>query len=66
MEGIHKGVRLSVLPELCSDDVILGQDFQGLQDTVTLTYGGDLPSQKVSELNQIRVNPPYIICSPYY
>ena len=38
----YKGMRLVVLPKLCSD-VILGQDFQEMHGSVTLNYGGDLP-----------------------
>ena len=53
----YKDVRLSVLPGLCSD-VILGQDFQGLHDSVTLTYGGDLPPLVVCGLSQLRVDSP--------
>ena len=53
----YKDVRLSVLLELCSD-IILGQDFQALYDSVTLTYGGDLPPLVVCGLSQLLVDPP--------
>ena len=53
----YKDVRLSVMPGLCSD-IILGQDFQGLHDSVTLTYGGDLPPLVVCGLNKLRIDPP--------
>ncbi|KFD50088.1 hypothetical protein M513_09048 [Trichuris suis] len=46
---IYENVRLLVLPNLCVD-VILGQDFQGLHESLTLTYGGDLPPLTICAL----------------
>lgn len=37
----YQGVRLVVLPQLCSD-VVLGLDFQRMHDSVTFKYGGGL------------------------
>lgn len=53
----YKDVRLSVLLGMCSE-VILGQDFQVLHDSVTLMYGGDLPPLVVCGLSQSHVDPP--------
>ncbi|XP_045130528.1 uncharacterized protein LOC123515737 [Portunus trituberculatus] len=53
----YESVRLTVLPQLCSN-VILGQDFQKLHDSVTLAYGGHLPPLVVCGLNVLNVDPP--------
>ncbi|KFD63456.1 hypothetical protein M514_10596 [Trichuris suis] len=54
---IYENVRLVVLPNLCVD-VILGQDFQGLHESLTLTYGGDLPPLTICALAVLKVSPP--------
>lgn len=54
---LYESVRLTVLPQLCAN-VILGQDFQRLHDSVTLAYGGQLPPLVICELNVLNVDPP--------
>ena len=58
----YENVRLSVLPHLCSD-VILGQDFQKLHDSVTLTYGGDLPPLVICGLGVLNIDPPELFAN---
>ena len=53
----YNGVRLTVLPQLCAD-VILGQDFQKLHDSVTLQYGGALPPLVICGPSVLHVEPP--------
>ncbi|KAK3893024.1 hypothetical protein Pcinc_003203 [Petrolisthes cinctipes] len=66
----YHGVRLTVLPQLCSE-VILGQDFQRLHDSVTLDYGGELPPLVVCGLSTLKVDPPKLFanltadCQPF-
>ena len=55
----YNNVRLIVLPELCSD-LILGQDFQKMHDSVTLQYGGHLPPLVVCGLGVLNVDPPQL------
>lgn len=54
---LYESVRLTVLPQLCAN-VILGQDFHKLHDSVTLANGGQLPSLVIFELNVLNVDPP--------
>ncbi|KAK3892816.1 hypothetical protein Pcinc_003404 [Petrolisthes cinctipes] len=58
----YHGVRLTVLPQLCSE-VILGQDFQRLYDSVTLEYGGELPPLVVCGLSTLKVDPPKLFAN---
>ena len=54
----YSGVRLTVLPKLCAD-VILGQDFQKLHNSVTVKYDGALPPLVIcGGMSELRVNPP--------
>lgn len=55
-------MRLALLPQLCSD-VILGQDFQRLHDSVSLKYGGDLPLLVICGLSALRVDPPELFAN---
>ena len=41
-DRVYKNIELLVLPGLCSD-IILGQDFQRLHESVTVKYGGNQP-----------------------
>lgn len=50
-------MRVTVLPQLCSD-VILGQDFQKLHDSVTLAYSGSLPSLVICGVGVLSIDPP--------
>ncbi|KFD62546.1 hypothetical protein M514_25282 [Trichuris suis] len=52
----YKDVRLVILPGLCVD-VILGQDFQRLHESLTLNYGGKLPPLTICGLTTLRVDP---------
>ena len=60
---------LTVFPDLCCD-VLLGQDFQKLHESITLNYGGTLPPLIVCSLSPINVEPPSLFanlkpdCSP--
>ena len=54
---VYESVRLTVLPQLCAN-IILGQDFQKLHESVTLAYGGHLPPLVICELNVLNVDPP--------
>lgn len=58
----YQDVHLAILPQLCSD-VILGQDFQKLHGSVTLTYGGELPPLVVCGLSTLRVDPPKLFAN---
>ena len=58
----YNDVRLAVLPQLCSD-VILGQDFQRLHDSVTLKYGGNLPPLVICGLSTLCVDPPELFAN---
>ena len=59
----YGGVRLTVLPQL-SADVILGQDFQKLHDSVTVKYGGALPPLVIcGGMSELRVDPPELFGS---
>ena len=58
----YKDMRLTVLPQLCSD-VILGQDFQKMHGSVILRYGGDLPPLVICGFNTIRVDPPKLFAN---
>ncbi|KAK4319870.1 hypothetical protein Pmani_009216 [Petrolisthes manimaculis] len=58
----YHGVRLTVLPQLCSE-VILGQDFQRLHGSVTLEYGGELPPLVVCGLSILKVDPPRLFAN---
>ncbi|KAK3878332.1 hypothetical protein Pcinc_016916 [Petrolisthes cinctipes] len=58
----YENVRLTVLPQLCSD-VILGQDFQKLHSSVTLTYDGTLPPLVICGLGVLKVNPPELFAN---
>uniref|UniRef100_A0A5S6Q597 RNA-directed DNA polymerase n=1 Tax=Trichuris muris TaxID=70415 RepID=A0A5S6Q597_TRIMR len=53
----YENVRLVVLPNLCVD-VILGQDFQRLHESLTLSYGGELPPLTICSLAVLKVSPP--------
>ncbi|KAK4314282.1 hypothetical protein Pmani_014433 [Petrolisthes manimaculis] len=54
----YENVRLTVLPQLCSD-VILGQDFQKLHSSVTLTYDGTLTPLVICGLESTEVTQEY-------
>jgi RNase H-like domain found in reverse transcriptase/Integrase core domain/Reverse transcriptase (RNA-dependent DNA polymerase)/Aspartyl protease len=54
---MYNDVRLTILPGLCAD-VILGQDFQQQHKSLTVHYGGDLPSIVLCGLTTLRVKPP--------
>lgn len=58
----YNDVCLAILPQLCSD-IVLGQDFQRLHDSVTLTYGGSLPPFVVCGLSTLRVDPPELFAN---
>ncbi|KHJ40573.1 hypothetical protein D918_09348 [Trichuris suis] len=53
----YKDVRLVILRGLCVD-VIFGQDFQRLHESLTLNYGGKLPPLTICGLTTLRVDPP--------
>ncbi|CDW54627.1 zf-CCHC and Asp protease 2 domain containing prot ein, partial [Trichuris trichiura] len=53
----YEDVRLVVLPNLCADG-ILGQDFQRLHESLTLTYGRNLPPLTIRSLAFLKVSPP--------
>lgn len=61
-ERDYQNVRLTVLPNLCSD-VILGQDFQRLHETVTLAYGGNLPSLVICGVSALKIEPPELFAN---
>ena len=46
----YPNVKLMVLPGLCSD-IILGQDFQALHESVTVKYGGNHPPLVLGSAN---------------
>lgn len=48
---------LYVLPHLCSD-IILGQDFQRIHESVTLEYGGERPALTICGFSNICIDPP--------
>ncbi|KRY47238.1 hypothetical protein T03_11670 [Trichinella britovi] len=56
-DRLYKSFRLRVLPHLCAD-VILGQDFHRMHESVTLNYGGNLPPLIICGLATLRVDPP--------
>ncbi|KAL1235317.1 Gag-Pol polyprotein [Trichinella spiralis] len=56
-DRLYKSFRLRVLPHLCAD-VILGQDFHRMHESVTLNYGGNLPPLIICGLATLRVHPP--------
>lgn len=58
----YQGVRLAVLPQLCSN-VVLGQDLQGMHDSITLKYEGGLPPLVICGLNTFKVNPPELFAN---
>ena len=58
----YESVRLTVLPKLCSD-VILGQDFQKLHESVQLNYGGDLPPLVICGLGVLKIDPPELFAN---
>ncbi|KRX47069.1 Retrovirus-related Pol polyprotein from transposon gypsy, partial [Trichinella murrelli] len=58
-DRLYKSFRLRVLPHLCAD-VILGQDFHRMHESVTLNYGGNLPPLIICDLATLRVDPPRI------
>lgn len=53
----YERVCLTVLPKLCCD-VVLGQDFQKLHESVQLNYGGDLPPLVICGLGVLKIDPP--------
>lgn len=55
----YEDVCLTVLSNLCAD-VILGQDFQKLHESVHLNYGGTLPPLVICGLGVLKVNPPQL------
>ena len=59
---VYESVRLTVLQELCSD-VILGQDFQKLHESVKLTYGGNLPPLVICGLGLLKIDPPELFAN---
>ena len=44
------------MPQLCSD-VVLGQDFQEMYDSIMLKYEGGLPPLIICGLNTLKVDP---------
>ncbi|KRY87962.1 hypothetical protein T4D_10229 [Trichinella pseudospiralis] len=56
-DRLYESLRLRVLPHLCAD-VILGQDFHRMHESVTLNYGGNLPPLIICGLATLRVDPP--------
>uniref|UniRef100_A0A5S6QM86 RNA-directed DNA polymerase n=1 Tax=Trichuris muris TaxID=70415 RepID=A0A5S6QM86_TRIMR len=56
-DRMYKTVRLVILPSLCVD-VILGQDFQRLHESLTFNYGGKQPPLTICGLTTLRVDPP--------
>ena len=58
----YHNVRLYVLPQLCVD-IILGQDFQQLHDSVTVKYGGSQPPLVLSGLTTLCVDPPELFAN---
>ncbi|KRZ44323.1 Retrovirus-related Pol polyprotein from transposon 17.6 [Trichinella pseudospiralis] len=56
-DRLYESFRLRVLPHLCAD-VILGQDFHRMHESVTLNYGGNLPPLIICGLATLRVDPP--------
>ncbi|KRX92949.1 hypothetical protein T4E_7540 [Trichinella pseudospiralis] len=56
-DRLYESFRLRVLPHLCAD-VILGQDFHRMHESVTLNYGGNLPPLIICGLATQRVDPP--------
>ncbi|XP_003369679.1 conserved hypothetical protein [Trichinella spiralis] len=56
-DRLYKSFRLRVLPHLCAD-VILGQDFHRMHESVMLNYGGNLPPLIICGLATLRVHPP--------
>ncbi|KHJ41999.1 reverse transcriptase [Trichuris suis] len=53
----HDNVCLAILPNLCVD-VILGQDFQRRHESLTVSYGGELPPVTVCGSSSLHVDPP--------
>ncbi|KRX25486.1 Retrovirus-related Pol polyprotein from transposon gypsy [Trichinella nelsoni] len=56
-DRLYKSFLLRVLPHLCAD-VILGQDFHRMHESVTLNYGGNLPPLIICGIATLRVDPP--------
>lgn len=52
----YPAFRLYVLSDLCAD-VILGQDWQSLHESVTIKYGGAAPSVEVCGLTTLSIEP---------
>ncbi|KFD64528.1 hypothetical protein M514_23375 [Trichuris suis] len=58
VKGRHyDNVCLAILPNLCVD-VILGQDFQRRHESLTVSYGGELPPLTICGSTSLNVDPP--------
>ena len=58
----YQGTCLAVFPQLCSD-VVLGQDFQGIHDNITLKYKGRLSSLVICGVNNLKVDSPELFAN---
>lgn len=59
---LYNNLKFSVLPNLCAD-VILGQSFQNLHESITLKYGGPQPPLTVCGLVSMDVKPPELFAN---
>lgn len=58
----YQVVHLAVLSQLCSD-VVLGQYFQQMHDSITLKYWGGLPPLVICGLNTLKVDTPELFAN---
>ena len=56
-DGEYSNVKLHVFPNLCAD-VILGQNWQAMHESITINYGGEKPPVKICNLTTLDVTPP--------
>lgn len=58
LNGSHyDDVKLAIIPDLCCD-IILGQDFQGRHESVTIQYDGSLPPLVICSVAAMDIEPP--------
>ena len=63
LEGrTYNKVRLSVLPDLCTD-LILGFDFQSRHDSVVFKHGGPNPSLSICGVSTLNTDPPQLFAN---